>query len=350
MAHKPTMACICMHELVDTSPPPGLRHPKHRRASLRRADSIAIKRSCVPQPWSSPWCNKAQTLLPASIDYAMATQHDCASPHATRAFAPTTGVEFNDTPHVVSPPTDDLPQGNFSTEAQAHWLDGSLAISAFFMARQYPDRLWQLSGFPHLSTRELVDRVLDRKGLRRSIALQLGVSVVTHCVPAVANILHREGHPCLCRLSSTNTSADVVDWLSQQVDLAVPEYQWHAGATHYARVNYLMVLVEEVFQTLPVSWNEVIAQFKSEDTVGNALGCISQAVRSAKLEPQVILGAWAAKNMTSDLQSPNQQGALWERSADREDESNPQAPEAHEKEDSRIPSPPDSQSAMCEGW
>lgn len=102
-------------------------------------------------------------------------------------------MEVNDTPQATGAPTDDLLQGNFTAEAQAHWLDDSLAVSVFFTARQYPSELWQLSSFPYLSTRELVDRVLDNKSLRRAMALQIGANIVTHCVPAAANILHREG-------------------------------------------------------------------------------------------------------------------------------------------------------------
>ena len=91
-------------------------------------------------------------------------------------------------------------------------------------------------------------------------------------------------------IAARDTNANIVDWLNQQVGLAVPEYQWHAGATPYARVNYLMVLVEEVFQTLPVSWDEAVGQSEDGETVRDALKCIAQAVRSAKLEPQVVLG------------------------------------------------------------
>jgi hypothetical protein len=283
------------------------------------------------------------------FNFDMAAANDYTSHHATEAFAPATGVEVNDTPHAICAPTDGLPQGGPTAEAQAYWLDDSLAISAFFTARQYPDELWQLSSFPHLSTRELVDQVLDKKGLRRAIALQVGASVVTRCVPAVANILHRVGHQCLCRLSTGNTDADVADWMSQQLDLAVPEYQWHAGATLYARVNYLMVLVEEVFQTLPISWNEAIVQCEGRDAVRNALKCIAQAVRSAKLEPRVILGAWAARNMIPDFQVSKQQGLLGSQSVDRKHEGNPQPLRSFEGDEGAILSPPDSQGAVCQG-
>jgi hypothetical protein len=46
-----------------------------------------------------------------------------------------------------------------------------------------------------------------------------------------------------------------------------------------------MVLVEEVFRTLPVSWDDAVSQSEDGETVRDALACIAQAVRSAKLEP-----------------------------------------------------------------
>lgn len=279
----------------------------------------------------------------------MASTSDDTDYDTNQAFAPAISVDVNDTPQATGAPTDDLPQGDFTAEAQAHWLDDSLAVSTFFTARQYPEELWQLSSFPYLSTRELVDRVLDKTSLRRAMALQIGANIVTHCVPAVANILHREDRRCLCRVPVRDTNTDIVDWLKQQVGLAVPEYQWHAGATPYARVNYLMVLVEEVFQTLPVSWNEAVGQFEDGETVRDALKCIAQAVRSAKLEPQVVLGAWAARNMIPDLRVFEQEMHWGGETMDRKNENNPHALRTSEGDEGTILSPPDSQGAVCRG-
>ncbi|GAB7335640.1 hypothetical protein MBLNU13_g07959t2 [Cladosporium sp. NU13] len=177
------------------------------------------------------------------------------------------------------------------------------------------------------------------------MALQIGANVVTHCVPAAANILHREGRQCLCRLPARDTNADIVDWLNQQVGLAVPEYQWHAGATPYARVNYLMVLVEEVFRTLLISWDEAVSQSEDRETVRNALKCIAQAVRSAKLEPQVVLGTWAARNMIPDLHVFQQERLWGSETMDRKSEDNPHALGTSEGDEGTILSPLDSQGA-----
>ena len=279
----------------------------------------------------------------------MANTSDDTDNNANQVFAPASTAEVHDTPQATSAHTDDLSQGDYTAEAQAHWLDGSLAVSAFFTARQYPDELWQLSSFPYLSTRELVGRVLNTTTLRRAIALQIGANVVTHCVPAVASILHREDRRCLCRLPLRDTNTDIVDWLNQQVGLAVPEYQWHAGATPYARVNYLMVLVEEVFQALPVSWNEAVGQSEDGETVRDALKCIAQAVRSAKLEPQVVLGAWAARNMIPDFHIFEQERLLGSEAMDRTSENTPHVLGTPEGDEGIIPSPPDSQGAACRG-
>jgi hypothetical protein len=278
----------------------------------------------------------------------MANGSDETDNNANQAFTPASTVEPKDTLRATSAPTDDLSQGDLTAEAQAHWLDDSLAVSAFFTARQYPIELWQLSSIPFLSTRELIDRVLDKTSLRRAMALQIGANVVTHCVPAVANILHREDGRCLCRLPVGTTNADIVDWLNQQVGLAVPEYQWHAGATPYARVNYLMLLVEEVFRTLPISWNEAVGQSEDGETVRDALKCIAQAVRSAKLEPQVVLGTWAARNMIPDLHVFGQERLLGSEAMDCTNENKPHAL-TPEDDEGILPSPPDSQGAACRG-
>ncbi|GAB7335639.1 hypothetical protein MBLNU13_g07959t1 [Cladosporium sp. NU13] len=264
------------------------------------------------------------------VDSNIASTSDDTDSDANQAFAPAISVEVNDTPQATGAPTDDLLQGDFTAEAQAHWLDDSLA---------------QLSSFPYLSTRELVDQVLNKKSLRRAMALQIGANVVTHCVPAAANILHREGRQCLCRLPARDTNADIVDWLNQQVGLAVPEYQWHAGATPYARVNYLMVLVEEVFRTLLISWDEAVSQSEDRETVRNALKCIAQAVRSAKLEPQVVLGTWAARNMIPDLHVFQQERLWGSETMDRKSEDNPHALGTSEGDEGTILSPLDSQGA-----
>lgn len=279
----------------------------------------------------------------------MATTNDDTNHQTTHLGAPAPIWGINDVSYPSDEPSDNVLQSGYTVEAQTHWIDESLAVSAFFTARQYPSELWQISSFPHLSTRELLDHVLDKKDLRRAIAFQVGVNVVTHCVPAVANILHRVGHQCLCRQSVQESTADVVNWLSQQVDSAVPECQWHAGATPYARVNYLMVLMEEVFRTLPISWSEVVAQSEGGGTVKNALKCINQAVRSANLEPQVMLGAWAAQNMIQDLQVSDQQTRSESQSTGNWDERNSQSLKARENANGIVPSPPDSQNAVCEG-
>lgn len=232
--------------------------------------------------------------------------------HATQVMTNNASAGIGETSHALGASTDGSPQRDSISDAQAYWLDDSLAISAFFSARPYPGELWQLSSFPHLSTRELVDHVLDRKSVRKAIALEVGANIVKHCVPAVANILHEVGHQCLCQLSIDNSSAHSSHWLRQQVDLAVPEYQWHAGATPFARVNYLMVLAEEVFRTLPISWTEAVAHLGGEDPVRDALDCITRAVRSAKLKPQVMLGGWAAENMALDFRSLRPARALGE--------------------------------------
>lgn len=274
-----------------------------------------------------------------SINIGMAATTNCTNSHATQASAPATGVEFD----VV-----EMPQGGLTADAGAHWLDDCLAISAFFTARQYPSELWQLSSFPLLSTRELVDQVLDKKSLRTAISLELGASIATHCVPAVANILHRAGHQCLCRRSVENSDAEVADRLHQQLNLAIPEYHWHAGATPYARVNYLMLLAEEVFVTLPISWDEAISHSECRDTLRNALKCIAQAVRSANLEPQVMLGAWAAKNMLPDQVSEHQELSRSGR-GEGIHEGNLHLPRSSESDESTILSPPDSQGGVFRG-
>lgn len=279
----------------------------------------------------------------------MANTSDDTDNNANQAFAPASTVEVHDTPQATGAHTGDLSQSDFTAKAQAHWLDDSLAVSAFFTARQYPDELWQLSSIPFLSTRELVDRVLDKTSLRRSMALQIGANVVTHCVPAVANILHREDGRCLCRLPIGNNNTDIVDWLNQQVGLAVPEYHWHAGTTPYARVNYLMILVEEVFRTLPISWNEAVGQSENSKTVRDALKCIAKTVRSAKLEPQVVLGIWAARNMIPDLHVFEQEKLLGSEVMDRTSENKPHALGTPEGDEGILPSPPYSQGAACRG-
>lgn len=206
-------------------------------------------------------------------------------------------VSISGAPLSVDGKPNSPPQSTFTAEAEMHWLDDSLAVSAYFTVAQYPSELWRISTFPQLSTRDLVNSVIDKVGLRRAIALHVGANLVTFCVPAVAKILHSLGHQCLCRSSVENTTTNVEDWLRQKVDLAVPECQWHAGSTPYARVNYLMALVQEVFRTLPISWSEAVTQSEDGNAVDGSLECIAQAVRSAKLEPQVMLGTWAAENM-----------------------------------------------------
>lgn len=295
-----------------------------------------------------------QALPPTPFVFDMAAaldQHDHINDQTTRSFAlaPAPSGVVDNLLDSMAAPSDEPPKCESTAEARTHWLDESLAVGAFFTVRQYPSELWQVSSFPHLSTCELVDRVLDKKGLHRAIALQVAASVVTHCVPAVANILHAVGHQCLCRPSVGTAATDVADWLSQQVGLAVPECQWHAGATPYARVNYLMVLAEEVFRTLPISWNEAVAWCEDSGVVRDALRCIVQAVRSARLEPQVMLGTWAAENMISNLQVPDQQEHPDSRSADRRHSGSPESLRTRENDSSTILSPPDSQHAACEG-
>lgn len=278
----------------------------------------------------------------------MAATTDCTNSHATQASAPATGVQFDGSAYATGAPTVEMPQGGPTAEAGAYWLDDSFAISAFFTARQYPPELWRLSSFPHLSTRELVDQVLDKESLRRAISLELGASIVTHCVPAVANILHMIGHQCLCRRSVEISDAKVADWLDQQLDLAVPEQHWHAGATPYARVNYLMLMAEEVFMTLPISWEAAISHSKCRDALGDALKCVAQAVQTANLEPQVMLGAWAAETMLPDQVSEHQE---FSRSETRGGicEDNLRLPRSSESDESTILSPPDSQGVVCRG-
>ena len=65
----------------------------------------------------------------------MASTSDDTDNDANQAFAPAISMEVNDTPHTTGVPTNHLPQGGFTAEAQAHWLDDSLAVSAFFTAR-----------------------------------------------------------------------------------------------------------------------------------------------------------------------------------------------------------------------
>lgn len=237
--------------------------------------------------------------------------------------------------------TRNLLESDCATEAQAHWLDNSLAFSAFFTVSQYPNALWQTSSFPVLSTVELVDRVLDKKGLRRIIALQVGANIVTHCVPVVAKILHDLGHQCLCQSSVENVGSKVQDWLRQQVDAAVPELLWHAGRTPFARANYLMVLVEEIFRTLPISWTDAIAQAEDGDVLSHALQCINQAVRCAEVEPQAVLGVWAAKHMIPDAHVSTKEQA--------DPVSQTPVQEDYQSVDSIMLSPPDSECTTCLG-
>lgn len=71
----------------------------------------------------------------------MANTSDDTDNNANQVFAPASTAEVHDTPQATSAHTDDLSQGDYTAEAQAHWLDDSLAVSAFFTARQYPDEL-----------------------------------------------------------------------------------------------------------------------------------------------------------------------------------------------------------------
>lgn len=145
----------------------------------------------------------------------MTSTNDHTNEHATQVITSNASAGIGETSHALGASTGGLPQGDFIAGAQAYWLDDSLALSAFFTARPYPNELWQLSSFPHLSTCELVDHVLDRKSVRRAIALEVGASIVKHCVPAVANILLEVGHQCLCQLSVDNSSAHSSHWLRQ---------------------------------------------------------------------------------------------------------------------------------------
>lgn len=249
--------------------------------------------------------------------------------------------EGDGAPYNINSSIQNLLQSDFPAEAQSHWLGDSLAFSAFFTASQYPNALWQTSSVPVLSTRELVDRVLDGKGLRRVIALQIGANTVTHCIPAVAKILHSLGHQCLCQSSVENDTTKVEDWLRRQVDVAVPELLWHAGRTPFARANYLMVLVEEIFRTLPISWSEAIAEAEDGHVLSHALKCINQAVNNAEVEPQAVLGVWAAENMIPVAHVLSQQHA--------DPASQAPALEACQSDESLIPSPPESECTACLG-
>jgi hypothetical protein len=50
----------------------------------------------------------------------MANTSDDADNDANQAFSPAISVEVNDTLQATSVPTDDLLQGDFTAEAQAH--------------------------------------------------------------------------------------------------------------------------------------------------------------------------------------------------------------------------------------
>ena len=110
-----------------------------------------------------------------------------------------------------------------------------------------------------------------------------------------------------------------------------------------------MVLVEEVFQTLPVSWNEAVGQSEDSETVRDAIKCIVQAVRSASLEPQVVLGAWAARNMIPGFHVFEQERLLGSEAVDRTSENKLHALGSSGGDEGIIPSPPDSQGAACRG-
>lgn len=262
-------------------------------------------------------------------------------PCDNHSFASTSSAELSDVPYTVDALTQNLLRSDDETKALSNWLDDSLALSAFFTASQCPYKLWQTSNCPSLSTHDLVDQVLDKKRLRRTIALQLGADIAKHCVPAVANILHSLGHECLCRRPAQDNTTQVADWLRQQVDFAVPEYLWHAGRTPFAKAHYLMALVEEVFRTLPISWSDAMVLAEDGETLSHALDCITQAALSAKVEPQAVVGAWAAKNVISAARiSMPQNGQA---------EGKTPVLQASRNEDEIMPSPPDSEQDACLG-
>ena len=71
----------------------------------------------------------------------MANTSDDIDNNANQVFAPASTAEVHNTLQATSAHTNDLLQGDFTAKAQAHWLNDSLAVSAFFTARQYSDEL-----------------------------------------------------------------------------------------------------------------------------------------------------------------------------------------------------------------
>lgn len=172
------------------------------------------------------------------------------------------------------------------------WNNEQLVLGVFFgRHEEVPYGLDDILDFPGLTTSMLMGIGLKNYDPRRLMMLDMADHLITLNLQVVANLLHAEGHECLCQSSCTGDSEIEME---TTIETFVMEAPWHAGATKYRRIHCVMKFLQEQLQLLLIPSTDIVSIIKANEKAASAHRCINQAVQSVTHQPRVMLGQWAA--------------------------------------------------------
>lgn len=169
---------------------------------------------------------------------------------------------------------------------------------------EVPHGLHDILDLPGLTTSMLMGIGLKHYDPRWSVMLDMANHLIAVNLQVVANILHSEGHECLCHSPYPDSSE--VEML-MTIETFVLEAPWHAGSTKYRRIHCVMSFLEKQLQLLMIPSTNIMFMIKANQKAADAHRCIIQAVQSVTHPPHVILGQWAASILTATTSAFNAQ-------------------------------------------
>lgn len=196
---------------------------------------------------------------------------------------------------------DIAPDQTMAADITAFNLDDSFFVSIKLpRVIETPFKLFDITANPQLSMSTFVSLGLDSGDFQKELMMQSAVACVAITLEVTADILHpsrwdSEDGPQ--RGPTSRARSQLIYW----VERAVPEFAFHAGSTPYARVHYVMTLLEHFVVSLPIAWAEILACAENDRSAMLARSHIVEAVKRNN-QPQASLSHWALTNLFPELE------------------------------------------------
>ena len=168
--------------------------------------------------------------------------------------------------------------------------------------KECPEALERITQNPHLTASAYLNTILlssDRK-LATQMKIPFALMITERAIENIIEVLQRKqgSHP---DAHEQNTSSTMIH---QALDQAVPYFEWQGSSNVRGRVQYLMVLLEELYKATGVEMDLLRPMLNADPANFKAFDQLAEIVAELNIDYKSLLGPWGAELFEVALRVP----------------------------------------------